>query len=114
MASAAKIIKRSIQKICPFEGSKDHTDIEIVYVPGSYNISEDAVEKFIETEIEEKKIAIELIPLKILKFLVKTSLKQGGGRHAAPAMVNISSFSKGKTKGWSMNINLNFSRKVIE
>jgi len=112
-----KIIKiEGLRTLCPYreQNKEDYTNLEIGYVLGSSEIDKAALEDFIKTKIYDKEIAMELIPLKILWFLIKTSLAHRHGRYAAPEMVRISSRSSGKAKGWSMNINLEFRRKITE
>ena len=105
-----------LRTLCPHrrQNKEDYTNLEINYVPGYYEVDKAALERFIKTEIENREMAMELIPIKILWFLIEsTAMRKPGRKDAAPEMIHISSTSSGKIKKWKMSINLKVNRKIV-
>jgi hypothetical protein len=101
--------------LCPHRkrDREDHTELEIAYTPGAYEISEEELKKYIENKIESKEIAMEMIPLKILSYCVESkALQKPGRRDATPEDMQIVSTSRGKAKKWAMTVNVKFNREI--
>lgn len=90
-----------------------YTDLEITYIPGAYEIGEEGLKRYIETCVERKEVAMEMVPLKILSYCVEsTSTRKPGRRNASPIDLQILSTSRGKGKKWAITVNLKFNRKI--
>lgn len=101
--------------LCPHRKRdiEDYTELEIAYTPGAYDIGEEELEKYIEDKIESKDITMEMIPLKILSYCVKsTAMRKPGRSDAAPEEMQIVSTSRGKAKKWTMTVNVKFNREI--
>lgn len=108
-------IKKNIRTRCPHTFKEDRTNIEMIYTPGKYEIDEEELVKYIQENIEGEEITMEMIPLKILEFCIEsTSMRKPPSRYASPREVRLKSFSYGKGKSWSMEIEVIFKRRIKE
>jgi NADPH-dependent 7-cyano-7-deazaguanine reductase QueF len=107
--------------ICPFTGSEDRTDFELSYTPGRFfNGSPVKIDlkRFQEkvASFEKTRIAMEVIPIEILKTCVEECVNQRKGRYAAPEEAEITSvsFEPSKGKDWGIRVSLKFEREVLQ
>ena len=109
---------RDLISICEFRPDEDLTDFEVSYKPSQIKIDAKQLETYLASA--KMKIAMEMIPLEILKYCIRYCLLKGRSmgirlRDAAPEEVEINSASgsatPGKGKEWGMKISLKFKRE---
>jgi hypothetical protein len=105
-----------VSSICPFNFGPDSGTVEIDYAPGrdQRQIHSDGLETYL-TSLQgvPKGIAMEIIPVEVLKFCIQDCLSQGGSRNAAPDWISVR-YVSGTGKTWGMKANVRFEREVTE
>jgi len=106
---------KDFRSICPFTDVVDVATVELHYVmkQGHAPIDPDHLPTYLAS-FENTKIAMEMIPIEILKFCVSDGLRKrpsSGWKYAAPDEVSVSyDLSEGKT--WSLAVSVSFSRDI--
>nr|MDO8133746.1 hypothetical protein [Candidatus Njordarchaeum guaymaensis] len=106
---------KDFKSICPFTDAVDIATVELDYTmrQGQTPVDPDALQAYLAS-FKNTKIAMEMIPIEILRFCVNASLRKRpptGWKHAAPDEVSVRyDLSEGKT--WSLTASVNFSRDV--
>jgi len=102
--------------ICQFSGHPDVANLELDYAPGRDRrlIDSKKLEEYLNT-FRIKRIAMEMIPVEILKFCIESCLKEPPPtRCAVPDDIILRyELASGGDKDWGTTVNLRFDRKII-
>jgi hypothetical protein len=108
---------------CPFskENEKDRTDLEAIYTPGhSFDESRVRIDATkLEGDLalsERKEIAMEVVPIEVLKRCVEACVSQRRGRNAGPEEIEIKSASVSVEpitgKDWGIVTTIRYKKEV--
>jgi hypothetical protein len=106
---------KDFRSICPFTNVADVATVELDYVmrQGQMPIASERLQAYLAS-FGSTEIAMEMIPVDILKFCIDESLRERpptGWKHAAPDEVTIR-YKLSEGKGWGMTASVSFSREV--
>jgi hypothetical protein len=111
-----KLKFESFASICRFTGHTDVADIELDYAPGRDRrlIDSKKLEEYLAS-FRIKRIAMEMIPVEILKFCIESCLKEPPPtRYAVPDDIALRyELASGGDKDWGMTVNVRFDREII-
>ncbi len=101
--------------ICRFTGQTDVGDIELDYVPGrgQVRIDSEKLQGYLSS-LKTRRIAMEMIPIEILKFCIEECLEKPppmGRRYAAPDEIAVR-YSLSLGKDWGMTTRVTFNRET--
>jgi len=108
---------------CPFskENENDRTDLEVICTPGhSFDESPVRIDATkLERDLalsERKEIAMEVVPIEVLKCCVEACVSQRRGRNAGPEEIEIKSASVSlepiKGKDWGIATTIGYTKEV--
>jgi len=100
--------------ICRYDKQRDTGTIELTYVPGPGKRLIDS-KKLIQylNSFEKREIAMENIPIEILKFCIEQCLSQRPPtRYASPDEIEVTAIFGGEGKDWGMTPSVKFSRRI--
>ena len=115
-------IKDRIETLCPAaDGSIDINEVEVIYSV-SKGIDESSFRECLKESLDEIKrepISMEVIPTKILclcqeKYMRKLNENKKITKESMPKEIEITCFSKGKSKGWGFITRVKCNRKLLE
>jgi NADPH-dependent 7-cyano-7-deazaguanine reductase QueF len=102
--------------ICRFTGHPDVANLGLDYAPGRDHrlIDSKKLEEYLGS-FRIKRIAMEMIPVEILKFCIESCLKEPPPtRYAVPDDITLRyEFTSGGGKDWGMTVNVRFDRKIV-
>lgn len=102
--------------ICRFTGHADVADLGLDYAPGRDHrlIDSKKLEEYLGS-FGIKRIAMEMIPVEILKFCIESCLKMPPPtRYAVPDDITIRyELTRGGGKDWGMTVNVRFDREIV-
>jgi len=106
----------SLASICRFTGHQDVADLGLDYAPGRDHrlIDSKKLEEYLGS-FRIKRIAMEMIPVEILKFCIESCLKEPPPtRYAVPDDIALRyELTSGGGKDWGMTVNVRFDREIV-
>lgn len=100
--------------ICRFNKEADTGTIEIFYNPGPGRrlVNSKRLLQYLSS-FEKREIAMESIPIEILRFCIDECLRQRPAtRYASPDEIEVKVSFEGEGKDWGMIPSVKFSRKI--
>ena len=106
----------AFESICRFTGHPDVANLKLDYAPGRDHrlIDSKKLEEYLGS-FRVRRIAMEMIPVEILKFCIEPCLKEPPPtRYAVPDDITLRyELTGGGSKDWGMTVNLRFDRKIV-
>ncbi len=114
--SRARLEFEGFESICRFTGHPDVANLKLDYAPGRDHrlIDSKKLEEYLGS-FRVKRIAMEIVPVEILKYCIESCLKEPSPtRYAVPDDITLRyELTSSGSKDWGMTVNLRFDRKIV-